>query len=197
MTINGIEDLERNKIVADIAFEQVIKNAPREKPLFPALRNQYFKDPERALKCEADKGEKLILESEVAVAVGLMTPIILAVVEAVFTSIMEEVKKTFINESSSFIYDTVKKRFKIFASAGDEKEKTPTLTFDSKQLHNIAFKKARLFNLSEKKAELLADSVISGLVLEAATTDEAMNITGNEIGTDDSAATGGSVPKVR
>lgn len=194
MTINEIEDLKRNQIIADIAYEQVIKNAPREKPLFPALSNQYFKNPERALKCEADKEEKL--DMGLQIAVELMTPIILAVVDEVFTFIMEEVKKTIINESSSFIYDIVKKRFKIFASEGNEKEKAPTLTFDYKQLHNLAYKKARLY-LPEKKAESLADSVISGLVLETATTNEAMNITVNEIGTDDSEATGSSVPKVR
>lgn len=162
MTKNEIEDTEQNQLVAEIAYEQVIKNAPREKPLFTAVRNQYFKDPERAIKHETGKEEKLDFGLGAAM---LMSPIILAVVEEVVKFITEEVKKAFRDESSSFIHETVRKIFKKPIPASDEKEKVPNLTVEQlKKAHNKAYERALVF-LPEKEAEQIADSVVFSILV--------------------------------
>ncbi len=165
MTKNEIEDIEQNQLIADIAHDIVVKNVPREKCFFTVIKNVYFKDPEKTLIGESVKGEKLDFGVGVAM---LMSPIILAVVTEVVKFIAEEVKKDFKEESSSFIHDMVKKMFKKFAPAGDEEKNVPTLTSEQlKQVHRVAVEKARQLNLPEKEAGLLADSLVSDLVVRA------------------------------
>jgi hypothetical protein len=165
MTKNEIESIEQNQLIADIAHDIIIKSVPKEKYFFSAIKNEYFKDPEKTLKGETGKGEKLDFGVGVAV---LMSPIILAVVTEVVKFIAEEVKKDFKEESSSFIHDIVKKMFKKSGPAGDEEKNVQNLTSEQlKQVHRVAIEKARQLNLPEKEAGLLADSVVSGLVITA------------------------------
>ena len=154
----------QNQLITDVTREVIVQLAPQEVPLFRVTSEAYFKDPEKTLKGKKSKDE--MLGFGIGGAVTILTPIALAVTTEVVLFVVEEVKKSIKEESSSLANDIVKKMFKRFRPAGDEVKQIPTLTSEQlAQVRRRACDKARQLNLPEAQAKLLADSLVGSLVL--------------------------------
>ena len=160
-----IKDEVQKQLISDITKELVFQNAPQELPLYRAISESFFKDPEKTLKGKTGKDE--MLGFGVGAAVMFLTPIALAVTADVVIYIAEEVVKNMIEEvSSNRASDLVRKMFKKFRPAGNEGKEIPTLSSEQlAQVHSRAFEKASQLNLPEAQARLLADSLVGSLVV--------------------------------
>jgi hypothetical protein len=157
-----------NQLVADLARDIIAQTAPQEMPLFRANSEAYFKDPDKTLAGQKGKDEMLGFGSGEVVV--LLTPIALTVVAEVVKFIVEEVKKSVKDESSSLISETVKKVFKKFRpeQKKDDKKTPPALTPEQlERVREIALQKARQLKLSEARAKLLADAVVGSLAVSS------------------------------
>ena len=103
----------------------------------------------------------------VGIAVPFLTPIVLAVTTEVIMYVVEEVKKTIKEESSSLASDIVRKMFKKFRPSDSEVKKLPQLTADQlARVRRLAFERACQLKLPEAQAQLLADSLAGGLAFD-------------------------------
>lgn len=157
-----------DRLVADLAREQVAKIAPEELPLFRVTSEAYFKDPEGTLERASIEDEKLAFGG-VEVGVIFLTPFVMPVAKEVVEFLIGEVKMHLRSESSGLIGEYVKKLFRKFRPAQEDEEMPPPLTLDqARRVRDRAFEKARQLKLSEEQAGLLADSLVGSLVTEAA-----------------------------
>lgn len=154
--------VSQKQLVSDVARDIVTQISPQELPMFRAVNEAYFKDPEKTLKGKTGKDE--MLGFGVGEAVTFLTPIALEVTSEVVMYVAEEAKKTFKGESSGIASDIVKKMFKKFRPAEDKENKIPMLTDEQLlKVRRLAFEKACQLNLPEAHANLLADSMVGGL----------------------------------
>lgn len=165
MTESTVADQER--LIAEVAREQVAQIAPQELPLFRAASAAYFENPKKALEGQAGKDEKLGFGLEAGIY--LLTPIVLDVTGVVVKFLANEVLKSVQTESSGLIREYVKRMFKKFRPPEQEEEKKgPLLTFEqARQVRKAAFERARQLNLPEDQAGLLADSLVGSLATVA------------------------------
>jgi hypothetical protein len=145
----------REQFIADITYDVIVQMAPDELPLFNAVREAYFKHPEKITKGRGDKEE--ILGFGIGEVLPLVSPIALAVVSAAVGCIADTIK-----QSSS---EALKRAFKKFRYAQDDtKHVLPVLTREQMaEVHRVAVAKARQLKLSEAQAKRLADAVVSQL----------------------------------
>lgn len=157
-----------NQLIADLARDIISQTAPQEMPLFRANSEAYFKNPDKALA--GKKGKDEMLGFGAGEAVVLLTPVALAVTTEAVKFVVEEVKKSVKDESSSLIGETVKKMFKKFRpeQKKEEKKTPPSLTPEQlERVREIALQKARQLKLSEARAKLLADAVAGSLAVNS------------------------------
>jgi hypothetical protein len=157
-----------NQLIADLTRDIIAQTAPQEMPLFRAHSEAYFRNPDKALAEQKGKDEMLGFGSGEVVV--LLTPIALTVVAEVVKFIVEEVKKSVKDESSSLISETVKKVFKKFRPEQKKEDKKTPSALTPEQLERvreIALQKARQLKLSEARAKLLADAVVGSLAVNS------------------------------
>jgi hypothetical protein len=151
-----------NQLVKDVSRDLVTEIAPQELPLFRASSEVFFQNPDELLSGRKSKDDMLGFGTGDAVV--LMTPVIMAVSQQVILFVVEQVKKSAQEESSTLIDETVKKMFKKFRSK--EQMKPAALTAEQlAQVRKAALKKARELKLSEERAKLLADAVVGTLAV--------------------------------
>jgi hypothetical protein len=149
-------DVAQKQLIASISRDLIAQAAPQELPLFPAVSEAYFKNPNKMLKDQTGKDEMLGFGVE-AVSAVMMSPIVLTIVSEVVKLITEEIQESGI----------IRKMFKKFGHAEDEAKPvsrplTPELM---EKMHQVAFEKACQYNLSQAKAEQLADSLVAKLAM--------------------------------
>lgn len=161
-----MNDPTQNQLAADVARDLVSQVAPEEMPLFRATSEAYFKDPQRVLKEHTSKDDMLGFGT--GEVLSLVTPVAVAVSMEVVRFVTEEVRKSFQAESSAVIAALVKSLFRKYRPIL-EREARPTaspLTSEQlREIHAIAFMKARQLRLPEARAKTLADALIGELVV--------------------------------
>ncbi len=153
------------------ALQQV---APQELWRFRAASQAYFDDPDRAVT--AEKSEDEMLGFGAAQQVTLLTPIVLAMATQVVKFVAEEAAKSLRDESPSVIQHYVRKIFKKVAPTDEIQTKNESpktvdvpMALTPEQLtriRGVALETARRLNLADDRAELLADSLVGGLVVQ-------------------------------
>jgi hypothetical protein len=167
-------EIDQQQLVVEVAREVVGDVAPEELALLGPMSAAYFTDPDRALSGRTLDDEPLGFG--VPVDGQLLTPIVLAVLTQVLAFLVTEVRKSVQAEAPDLIHEHVKRLFKKLrpadaeaeaAAASGGKPATPP-PLSSQQLarvREIALARARQLGLTGSKAELLADSVVGGLVV--------------------------------
>src|SRR5579864_8569980 len=151
-------NINEHQLMAQIASGIVAELAPQELPTFSVIGEAYFKNPEKMRKGLSGKEEILGLDI-VGTATLILSPVVLAIVDTIVSSLVEEV-----GDSSFFKRLMVKLHF---AKKAEKKIALP-LSLTREQLLGVrekAIAQAVQFNLSRKQAELLADSLIGKLAL--------------------------------
>ena len=98
-------DVVDDRLVAEVARDQVEQIAPQEAAVFPLLSEAYLRDPEEALRARGGKEEMLGFGVEAGAV--LLTPIIMAVTKEVVGFVAAEVVKSVRTQSSGLIDDLV------------------------------------------------------------------------------------------
>jgi hypothetical protein len=163
-----MSDLVEDRLVAEVARDQVEQIAPQEVPIFPLLSEAYFQDPDKML--EAREGKDEMLGFGVEAGAVLLTPIVMTVTKEVVEFVAAEVMKSVQTQSSSLISELVKKMFKRFRSEGEAKGERlpPPLTREQiGRVRELVLEKGRQLQLPPNQAELLADSLTGSLVTSA------------------------------
>lgn len=80
-----------NELVSEIARDIVTQIAPQELPIFPAVSEAYFDDPTKALNTL--KSEDRVLGFGLDPSAALLTPVVLAVLSAVFQFLVQIAEK--------------------------------------------------------------------------------------------------------
>lgn len=161
-----MKNSDQSQLIADVARDVVAQVAPQELPLFRATSVAYFKNPEKALKQQRGKDEKLGFGG--GDVVTLLTPIILTVMTEVVTFLTVEVKKAVAAESASLISDQVKNLFKKFHPEGEEGQHDPApLTREQiARVHKLAYERFLQLKLPETQANRLADALTARLITD-------------------------------
>ena len=156
-----------NELVSELARDLVASNAPQELPLFPALSNAYFRDPQKSLENQKPKDEALGFG--IAEAVTFVTPVALAVITDVLKYLAEHVSELVKKEGAALADEWMKRVFKKFHHAQDEPKQAPGGLGPEQiaQVRRLAFEKACQLKLPVEQASLLADSVVGSLVTTA------------------------------
>lgn len=163
-----MNSLVEDRIVADVARDQVALVAPQEEMIFGMISEAYFQDPNEALRRRDGKDEMLGFGVETGVV--LLTPVILMVTKEVIEFLAAEVTKSLQTQSASLVNELVRKMFKKFRreEEGARENLPPSLTRDQiSQVRTLALEKASQLRLSETQAALLADSLAGSLVTAA------------------------------
>ena len=155
---------ESDRLVADLSRDVVSAIAPEELPLFRAQSEAFFADPEAALHATPPRDNALGFG--VALAVQLLTPIILSVMKEAVQFLVDELQQSAKEEASGTIAAALKSlKQRLFASK-DETSEVPALTeAQLERIRNAAHSKARDLQLSEEQCTLLADAVVGRLAV--------------------------------
>jgi hypothetical protein len=160
-----VTETASNQLIADVARDVAAQIAPQELPLFRAISEAYFKDPDRVLDQRAARDEPLGFG--VGEAVSLVLPIVLAVASEVVLFLAAEVKKAVGAESGKLTIEATKKLFKRFRAADQGQPPVSPLTPEQlAHVRKLAFEKARLLKLPEPQAQLLAEAVVGSLAIK-------------------------------
>jgi hypothetical protein len=144
----------QNDLTTKLSRQVVAQIAPQELPLFPAISEAYFKDPQKLLGRE--KGKDDILGFGIDVPIVLLSPAVLLVVQFV----VQEVFKSFTGEIMKRIVEGLSGP----KTKGDQEQIASPLTPEQlAQVHEVAFQKACELQLPEQQAHLLAESIIGNL----------------------------------
>jgi len=157
---------DQSQLIADVARDVVAQVAPQELPLFRATSVAYFKNPEKALKKQRGKDEKLGFGA--GEVVTLLTPIVLTVMTEVVTFAMATVKESLVQGSADLLNEHAKKMFKKFRAEGKNEADTPA-PFTLQQIarvHKLVYEKFLHLKLSEALANRLADAIVATLISE-------------------------------
>jgi hypothetical protein len=173
-----MKNSEYPQLVTDLSRDLVAQIAPEELPLFRTISEEYSKNPARTLRVHQGKDEDLGFG--LSEATVLVTPIVLDVVKAVIKYLVGEIKKSIQKESPEATESRIKLLFKKFAISKDKREPKPPVetapsqplqqppgltTEQLRQVHRLAFEKARQLSLTENQAGLLADSIVGSLTI--------------------------------
>ena len=153
-----MDEISEHQLIERIANSIVAEVARDELVTFPEISRAYFKNPQKMRKGLSGKEEILGLDI-VGTATLILSPVVLAIVDTIVSSLVEEV-----GDSSFFKRLMVKLHF---AKKAEKKIALP-LSLTREQLLGVrekAIAQAVQFNLSRKQAELLADSLIGKLAL--------------------------------
>jgi hypothetical protein len=165
MAANGVAQLPpeaENELVAELARLALERAAPEELVLFPDNAEEYFKDPQAALSPER-RDEALGFGLDLAI----LTPYALAVATSVIRFLASTVGEAVGEESKPLVTRIVRRLLRRPDPASEAAEATPpALTAEqTRQVHEVAYQRAKRLGLDEDQATLLADSVVGGLVL--------------------------------
>jgi hypothetical protein len=156
--------------VALLSRDVVASLAPTELPLFNAISREYAKDPEKATKSAQAREEPLGFG--VALALPLLTPIVITVAEAVFKFIASEVLKATQQEAGAAIDQAVHQAAQKVTGAQPSAASTPaTAPLTAAQLsevRQVALNRALSLQLSRDQAERLADAMVARLATHPA-----------------------------
>jgi hypothetical protein len=153
-----MNEIPEKQLVESIARDLVSQFAPQELPTFSVISEAYYNNPEKMRKGLSGKEEILGLDI-VGTTSLILTPIILAIVDAIIKSLSEEIAE------SSFLKRLL---VKLHLAKKEEKKVTVPFSFTPAQLRKVrdtAATQAIQFKLPRKQAELLADSLIGKLSL--------------------------------
>jgi hypothetical protein len=159
-----------DELVAALARRAVAETAPAELPLFRATSQAYFEDPGRALAGRA--GSDDVLGFGPAAAALLLTPVALDVARSVVRFVLDHVRTKAEAQAGDAIESATEKLLrKIGLGDGhggtDAAAEAAPLSDDQlREVHRIAFEKARQLNLPDAQADLLADSLVGSLATE-------------------------------
>ena len=165
MAANGVAQLPpeaENELVAQLARMALEQAAPEELVLFQDNAREYFKDPQAALSPER-RDEALGFGLDLAI----LTPYALAVATSVIRFLASTVGEAVGEESKPLVTRIVRRLLRRPDPASETAEATPPpLTAEqTRQIHEVAYQRAKRLGLDEDQATLLADSVVGGLVL--------------------------------
>jgi hypothetical protein len=166
MAANGVAELPpeaENELVAELARLALEQAAPEELVLFPDNAKEYFKDPQAALSPER-RDEALGFGLDLAI----LTPYALAVATSVIRFLASTVGEAVGQESKPLVTRIVRRLLRrpdTASEAADEAPPPPLTTDQTRQIHEVAYQRAKRLGLDEDQASLLADSVGGGLVL--------------------------------
>jgi hypothetical protein len=161
MAVGGVErfspEAER-ELVAELARSVLTQAAPEELVLFPETAEEYFADPGAALD-PGRRDEALGFGLEL----GMLTPYALAVA----TGVIRFLASTVAEESKPVVARVVRHllRRPDEAPAPAAGAPPPLGAAQARQVHEVAYQRARSLGLDDDKARLLADSVVGGLVV--------------------------------
>jgi hypothetical protein len=159
-----------DELVAALARRAVAEAAPAELPLFRATSTAYFEDPDRALSGSRSSDDTLGFGPEIAAV--LVTPVALDVTRRVVGFVLDHVRATAEKEAGAAVDDATSRLLRHIGVGDDEKPKAeagevPELTPEQlREVHRLAFEKAKQLHLSDEKADLLADSLAGSLAAE-------------------------------
>jgi hypothetical protein len=157
-----------DELVAALARRAVAQAAPAELPLFRATSAAYFEDPDRALSGTRGSDDTLGFGPEIAAV--LVTPVALDVARRVVAFVLDHVRATAEKEAGEAVDDATSRLLHHIGVGDDEKptaEEVPELTPEQlREVHRLAFEKAKQLHLSDEKADLLADSLAGSLAAE-------------------------------
>lgn len=160
---------QEERWVSELARDVVARAAPEELPMFTAMRETYFRDPEKALAQQGS--EEQALGFGMAAAAQLLTPLVLKVVSEVVRFVAEQFTQQMKEEGKSTLRPRFKRFFRwlkgVFGLAETEAPLSPPRLTQAQlqQVYDLALQKALQAALSKEKARLLADSLVGRLAL--------------------------------
>jgi hypothetical protein len=166
MAANGVAQLPpeaESELVTELARLALEQAAPEELVLFQDNAREYFKDPQAALSPER-RDEALGFGLDLAI----LTPYVLAAATSVIHFLASTVGEAVGEESKPLVTGIVRRllrRRDPASEAGGEAPPPPLTADQTRQVHEIAYQRAKRLGLDEDQAKLLADSVVGGLVL--------------------------------
>jgi hypothetical protein len=154
-------DQERT-LVTELAEAVLDQAAPEELVVFDETAQEFFQNPERMLNPKTrDEPVGFGLE------MGLLTPYVLAVVAPVVSFLISVVADSVNEASKTATGEWVRSLFKRKAETPSAAASTvPALTSEqARRVHQIAYERATTLGLPQATAELLADSVVGGVMV--------------------------------
>lgn len=164
MTQDRVEvspDRER-VLVTELAEVVLVQAAPDELLVFDDTAQEFFANPDRLLTARPrDEPVGFGLE------IQLLTPYVLAVVTPVVSFLISVVSDSVKEASKTATGEWVRSLFKRNAeSPAADVDSVPALTPEqARRVHEIAYERASILGLPEATAELLADSVVGGVLV--------------------------------
>jgi len=158
----GLPPDEQRVLVTELAEAVLDQTAPEELLIFDETAEEFFQNPERMLNRKSPD-EPVAFGLEIA----LLTPYVLAVVGPVVSFLISVVTDSVKEASKTATGEWVRSLFKRKADASaTAASSVPGLTKEqAQQVHEIAYERATTLGLSEATAQLLADSVIGGVLV--------------------------------
>jgi hypothetical protein len=160
-------DKVSNELASELARDLVASTAPQELLLFQALSRAYFRDPQGSLEVQKPRDEALGFG--IGEAVTFVTPVVLAVITDVLKYLVEQVSESAKKEGAAVADEAVKRVLKKFRHVQDQPKAAPRgLGAEQVALvRRLTFERACQLKLPIEQANLLADSVVGGLVTAA------------------------------
>jgi hypothetical protein len=154
-------------MISELARDLVASTAPQELPLFQPLSKAYFRDPKKTLEGQKPKDEALGFG--IAEAATFVTPVALAVLKDVFSYLVAHVSESVKKEGAALEDEGVKRLFKKFHTGQAQPVKAPGGLSAEQMAHvrRLAYERACQLKLPVEQANLLADSLVGGLMTNA------------------------------
>jgi hypothetical protein len=154
----GLSPDEQRVLVTELAEAVLDQTAPEELLIFDETAEEFFQNPERMLNRKSP---------DEPVEIALLTPYVLAVVGPVVSFLIsvvtDSVKEASKTATGEWVRSLLKRKADAPATAASS---VPGLTKEqARQVHEIAYERATTLGLSEATAQLLADSVIGGVLV--------------------------------
>lgn len=149
-------------LVTELAEAVLDQAAPEELIVFDETAQEFFQNPERMLNPKTrDEPVGFGLE------IGLLTPYVLAVVSPVVSFLITVVADSVKEASKTATGEWVRSLFKRKADTpAADASSVPALTSEqARRVHEIAFERATTLGLPQATAQLLADSVVGGVLV--------------------------------
>jgi hypothetical protein len=156
-----MSDAAQAQLVAMIARDLVGQIAPHELPLFRATSEAYFRRAARSLKGQVARDEMLGFGT--GDDVTFLTPVILAVTDAVVDFVAKEISASYTATSANLTGEQVRSAFRRYRSAAPADQPAPLSGAQIARARQLAFQKACHFNLAEAQANTLADAFAGSL----------------------------------
>jgi hypothetical protein len=160
-------DHEDRELAVELAASMLATVAPEEVSILPEVSDEYFADPDRALR--AAREESLGFGIELA----MLAPFAIAVATEVVKFLLGLAKDALGPQVQSGVAEWVRRRFPNMtkppapaAQPAATAAAPATLTREQLQMvHGVALAKAQALGLDERQATSLADAVVGGAAL--------------------------------